>query len=128
MPSWIVNAMLLGAAYAYPVTVSLPEDSWFTVERAKTAFSLESYVNSCNPEFLMNKEYTDYLEGFEPQTVIEEPIWGAQCMVGYLPSADMIYVTHRAASNSESAAADLDMPLTPFLMWPECNCRVHRGY
>lgn len=77
----------------------------------------------------MNYEWSNsFVEGFQPTYHFWQKKIGVHGFVGYLPRTDMIYVVFRAGVGEAGLRSDQDMKLVPYLMWPECNCRVHRGY
>jgi len=111
------------------LSFSIPETSYWTYERAMTSVALSKVINACDKDATMDFEYYGYAEGFKPSMHFEGPRFGGWGVVGTLPRENAIYVIFRAAvAEGNSLKTDLDVQLTDYVMWPECNCRAHRGY
>ena len=55
-------------------------------------------------------------------------MYGVSGVIGKFPGENMIIVAFKAAGDPGSIEQDFDSKLTENLLWPECNCKVHRGY
>jgi len=48
--------------------------------------------------------------------------------IGYLPSNKTIYVVFRGSKSIRNWLTNVDTVTTEYKSYPECNCRVHKGF
>jgi hypothetical protein len=66
--------------------------------------------------------------GFEVTAPIYDARTDAQGYVGVLPSDKSIYVVFRGSGSTRNWIANLDAWKVDYTSFPECNCKVHKGF
>ena len=82
----------------------------------------------CGKDRYMNMSLNMSITGFVVSDVIYDPKTDLQGYVGFLPSAESIYVAFRGSSSILNWIDDFEVRLVPYTTAPECNCTVHSGF
>merc|ERR1712046_482300 len=102
-------------------------DSEWNTDQAEISFEL-SLASYCGHERVMDYPFVGHTEGF----VVTKPIWNPENevtgFIGYLPSDQSIWVTFRGTVGQKNWDVDFDSVKVKYDLWPDCNCKVHRGF
>lgn len=84
----------------------------------------------CSPSTYLTRTYSGPTAGFVPTYYIHSNSSSGDTTgyIGYLPSAESIYVVYRGSSSISNWIADLDALKMDYSSYPDCNCQVHKGF
>ena len=87
-----------------------------------------SAATSCDPATYTSRTYIGPTTGFVATLNFTDKIHDAAGLVGYLPSSKSIYVVYRGTTTAKNWVDDLDIYKKDYETFPECNCKVHKGW
>ena len=125
--SWFASLLLL----LLPVSSDDPiTNTSTTVYNSAHLYNgvLLSAAAYCGKDRYMNMSANISITGFVVSDVIYDPKTDLQGYIGFMPSAESIYVAFRGSSSILNWIDDFEVRLVPYTSAPECNCTVHRGF
>jgi hypothetical protein len=87
-----------------------------------------SAATYCSPDTYLTREFVGPTKGFVATKEIYDKKSDTTGYIGYLPSDKHIYVLFRGSSSIQNWISDLDAIKTDYTTFPECKCKVHKGF
>lgn len=82
----------------------------------------------CGKNEYPNMALGGYATGFEYRNTLYDPHTDVQGYIGVMPSTKTVYVVIRGSSSIMNWLDDFEVSLVDYSSYPECDCRVHRGF
>ncbi|KAJ1423230.1 Alpha/Beta hydrolase protein, partial [Ochromonadaceae sp. CCMP2298] len=82
----------------------------------------------CPRASFASREFLGPTSGFVVTRTLYDAASDMQGFVGYLPSANSIYVVFRGSASMRNWIVDVETWQTPYTSSPECGCQVHAGF
>lgn len=121
------SLVLIATAAAAAIDTSSLELSAFSASQANISLWL-SAATYCDRSVYKTRTYKGPTTGFVATYVIFDSKLDTNGLIGYLPSDKSIYVAYRGSQSYRNWIANLDAVKTSYTSFPECNCKVHKGF
>ena len=99
----------------------------FSLQQANITAIL-SAASYCDKNDIYNIKWREPAKGFQLTDIIYDFTTDLNGYIGILPSTKTIYIVFRGSQSIRNWIEDFEVKKIDYLTFPECNCKVHKGF